>query len=262
MTRGSEQTDPKPENADKRIQSETESDRLLATDRFALLMGSNSGQSRGFNMREGIQQPKFAGKFSKLDFETVPMPVICLYPTPASVTLEDLELQVCGLEQTLRAISGKELKNLERVHLKSPLICQIFNWAETVEWEGIRFADFLDFFKIETHVDGYYAVYSRDGVYFETLSADEARDPRVLLAYGLNGSSLPATHGGPLRLVVPFLQGYKSVKWVSSVQAFQNDPIGIKRLLGQSPTGQLNDTWKQRYQIALPAGKRGDPPSE
>ena len=32
MTRGSKQTDPKPENADKRIQSETESDRLLATD--------------------------------------------------------------------------------------------------------------------------------------------------------------------------------------------------------------------------------------
>jgi len=36
MTRGSEQTDPKPENADKRIQSETESDRLLATDRIIL----------------------------------------------------------------------------------------------------------------------------------------------------------------------------------------------------------------------------------
>ena len=33
MSRGPEQTDPRPENADKRIQSETESDRLLATDR-------------------------------------------------------------------------------------------------------------------------------------------------------------------------------------------------------------------------------------
>ncbi len=33
MTRGSKQTEPKPDNADKRIQSETESDRLLATDR-------------------------------------------------------------------------------------------------------------------------------------------------------------------------------------------------------------------------------------
>ena len=37
MTRGSKQTDPKPENADKRIQSETESDRLLATDKVQTL---------------------------------------------------------------------------------------------------------------------------------------------------------------------------------------------------------------------------------
>jgi len=164
------------------------------------------------------------------------------------------------LEQPLQTVSGNELTQLERVKLKAPLICQIFNWAETVEWEGFRFADFLSLFKVGTHPEGYYAIYSRDGVYFETLSADEARDPRVLLAYALNGSLLPVAHGGPLRLVVPFLQGYKSVKWVGSVRAFRNDPVGIKRLLGQSLSGQLNPDWRDRYQIVLPPGKSGDPP--
>ncbi|HLB01560.1 MAG TPA: P-II family nitrogen regulator, partial [Nitrospiria bacterium] len=119
---------------------------------------------------------------------------------------------------------------------------------------------FLDFLKVETHPEGYYAIYSRDGVYFETISRDEARDPRVLLAYGLNGSPLPEAHGGPIRLVVPFLQGYKSVKWVGAIRAFRNDPVGIKRLLGQSPTGQLNEDWRERFNIVLPAGKAGDPP--
>ena len=129
-----------------------------------------------------------------------------------------------------------------------------------MEWEGVRFADFLEAFRIETHPEGYYAIYSRDGVYFETLSVDEARDPRVLLAYKLNGEPLSEANGGPLRLVVPFLQGYKSVKWVGSVRAFRKDPIGIKRLLGQSPTGQLNSEWLERYDITLPSGRRGDPP--
>jgi DMSO/TMAO reductase YedYZ molybdopterin-dependent catalytic subunit len=212
-------------------------------------------------MRDGIRPPAFADKFAILGFDAEPLPLISLYPVPARRDIESLRIDVCGLEQPLRSVAGKELSRLPTVKLKVPLICQIFNWSEVVEWEGVRFSDFLDAFQIQTHPGGYYAVYSRDGVYFEVLSADEARDPRVLLAHKLNGGPLPEANGGPLRLVVPFLQGYKSVKWVGSVRAFRHDPIGIKRLLGQSPTGQLNSEWLARYEIALPAGKAGDPPA-
>ena len=210
-------------------------------------------------MREGIRPPAFADKFSLLDFEAAPFPVINLYPAPAPISLEGLQIDVCGLEQPLRTVGGRELGALQSVKLKVPLVCQIFNWSEVVEWEGVRLADFLKMFRIETHPEGYYAIYSRDGVYFETLSADEARDPRVLLAYKLNGQPLSEANGGPLRLVVPFLQGYKSVKWIGSVRGFRKDPIGIKRLLGQSPTGQLNSEWLTRYGITLPPGRPGDP---
>jgi len=211
-------------------------------------------------VRQGIRPPAFADKFSLLDFEAAPIPVISLYPAPTPISLEGLQIEVCGLEQPLRTVSGRELGALQSVTLKVPLICQIFNWSEVVEWEGVGLADFLEAFRIETHPEGYYAIYSRDGVYFETLSADEVRDPRVLLAYKLNGEPLSEANGGPLRLVVPFLQGYKSVKWVDSVRAFRKDPIGIKRLLGQSPTGQLNSEWLALYGITLPPGRPGDPP--
>jgi DMSO/TMAO reductase YedYZ molybdopterin-dependent catalytic subunit/nitrogen regulatory protein PII len=211
-------------------------------------------------MREGIFQPKFADKFFRIDFEAAPLPILCLYPIPSSLALEEVTLDLAGLEQHPRLISWPMLHELPRVKLKMPLICQIFNWAEEVEWEGIRLVDLLDYFKIDTHPDGYFAFYSRDRVFFEGLSRDEARDPRVLLAYGLNGAPLSEVHGGPLRLVVPFLQGYKSVKWVDSIQAFRHDPVGIKRLLAQSPTSQLNDKWRGQYQIVPPTGKSGDPP--
>ncbi len=210
-------------------------------------------------MREGIVPPKFADKFFRIDFEAAPLPILCLYPIPPCLALEEVTLDLCGFEQHPRLISWSMLQELPRVKLKTPLICQIFNWAEEVEWEGIRLADLLDLFKIDTQPDGYFAFYSRDRVFFEGLSRDEARDPRVLLAYGLNGAPLPEVHGGPLRLVVPFLQGYKSVKWVGSIHAFRHDPVGIKRLLGQSPAGRLNDKWRAQYQILPPAGKTGDP---
>jgi len=210
--------------------------------------------------RKGINYPKFAEKFFRIDFDTSPLPVLCLYPIPSPMTLDEVRIDVRGLDEQPRKLGWNMLNALPRVKLTEPLICQIFNWSERVEWEGIRVVDLLTHFRIETHPEGYYSFFSRDGNYYETLSRDEARDPRVLLAYGLNGQPLPEQHGGPLRLVVPFLQGYKSVKWIGSLQAYRHDPQGIKRLLGQSPTGQLNEEWRTRYAITLPAGRPGDPP--
>lgn len=209
--------------------------------------------------REGILHPKFSEKFSRLDFEAEPIPVLTLYPPPPLITLEAVRLEVSGLEEHVRVIPSSALKDLPRVKTKATLICQIFNWSETVAWEGVRLVDFLDYFKIDTHPEGYFAFYSRDKSFFEGLSRDEARDPRVLLAFGLNGCPLPEQHGGPLRLVVPFLQGYKSVKWIHAIRGYRNDPVGIKRLLGQAPTGILNDKWRNQFQIVPPTGKTGDP---
>ena len=60
--------------------------------------------------------------------------------------------------------------------------------------------------------------YSADGMYFETLPRSLARDPRVLLVYEVEGERLPHELGGPVRLWVPFLQGYKGVKWLNQVR--------------------------------------------
>jgi len=210
-------------------------------------------------IRHGVKYPKFADQFAKIDFEAEPLPILCLFPIPEPVSLEESSIGLCGLDCRAKSVPWTSLASLPRVTLRAPLVCQIFNWHEHVEWEGIRLADALDAHGIETEADGYYAIYSRDGHFFETLSRDEARDPRVLLAYGLNGRPLPIDHGGPLRVVVPFLQGYKSVKWVRSIRAFRTDPMGIKRLRGQSRSGRLSREWRERLDIAPPAGRAGDP---
>jgi DMSO/TMAO reductase YedYZ molybdopterin-dependent catalytic subunit len=209
--------------------------------------------------RKDVRPPKFADQFFKIDFESEPLPILCLYPIPETISLESARLRVAGLDFDSRTVAWEDLRDIPRVRTRQPLICQIFNWSEEVEWEGIRLVDALDHLGLETERDGYYAFYSRDGHYFETLSRDEARDPRVLLAYGLNGHPLPPEHGGPLRLVVPFLQGYKSVKWIKAIRALKSDPLGIKRLRGQSRKARLNDEWRNRHNIHPPGGKTGDP---
>ncbi len=205
--------------------------------------------------REGITPPKFAGKFAMIDFEAEPLPILCMYPIPEPVALESLKMSICGLDAEPRFISWAGLGTLPRVRMRVPIICQIFNWHEVVEWEGVRLSDFLDHAGLDTTSEGYYAIYSRDGHYFETLSHDEANDPRVLLAYGLNGVPLPEPHGAPVRLVVPFLQGFKSVKWVRAIRAFRQDPVGIKKLRGQSQEAQLSEAWRKKCGIEPPKGR-------
>ena len=55
------------------------------------------------------------------------------------------------------------------------------------------------------------------------LTITQAMLSDVLLAYEMDGTPLPRPHGAPVRLVIPEIYGYKSVKWVEQVQ-FETTP--------------------------------------
>ena len=66
--------------------------------------------------------------------------------------------------------------------------------------------------------------------YVEGLRIDEAMNPLTLLSVGLYGKTLPPQNGAPIRLVVPWKYGFKSIKSI----------VGIKLVEKQPPT-----TWNQ-----------------
>ena len=179
---------------------------------------------------EGVDYPKFKDQFALMDFEAEPLPALSLFPLPEPRELADWEVTLTGVGGERLSISGQKLMELPRVREKSSIVCQIFNWTEEAWIEGVRLVNLLDAEEIDAPEDGFFAFYSADGLYFEGLPRAIARDPRTLLVFGLNFGSLPLEYGGPLRLWVPFLQGYKSVKWVETIRTFRKDPVGIKRL--------------------------------
>ena len=205
--------------------------------------------------REGINYPKFKDQFALMDFEAEPMPALSLYPVPKACELKEWEVTLTGLAGERCSIGREVLRKLPRVREKSTLVCQIFNWSEEPKVEGVRLIDVLKVMGIDAPEDGYFSFHSADGLYFEGLPRAIARDPRTLLVFGLNGSPLPLEYGGPLRLWVPLLQGYKSVKWLQMIRTFRKDPVGIKRLLGQSRTSLLgvDDQGKAGVVVARPS---------
>ena len=86
-----------------------------------------------------------------------------------------------------------------------------------MEWEGIHIRELVSLVK-PTSAASFITLYSPDGVYTESLSLKEAMESDVLLAYKLDNQQLRVEQGFPLRLVVPKMYGYKSIKWVNGVE--------------------------------------------
>jgi DMSO/TMAO reductase YedYZ molybdopterin-dependent catalytic subunit len=59
---------------------------------------------------------------------------------------------------------------------------------------------------------------SFDGTYTESLTLAEAYRPDVIAAYSMLGAPVSQEHGGPVRLYVAPMYGYKSLKWLSHIQ--------------------------------------------
>ncbi|WP_027857367.1 protein-methionine-sulfoxide reductase catalytic subunit MsrP [Marinobacterium jannaschii] len=77
---------------------------------------------------------------------------------------------------------------------------------------------------------------SLDWPYVEALRIDEAMNPLTLLAVGVYGNALPPQNGAPLRLVVPWKYGFKSIKSIVRI-----------RLLEEMPKVTWNETAPREY---------------
>jgi sulfoxide reductase catalytic subunit YedY len=64
-----------------------------------------------------------------------------------------------------------------------------------------------------------------DWPYVEGLRLDEAMHPLTLLCFGMYGEVLPNQDGAPLRLVIPWKYGFKSIKAIVKIKFVEHQPI-------------------------------------
>ena len=84
--------------------------------------------------------------------------------------------------------------------------------------------------------------------YSAAIPCREARN--AYLAVGLNGSELPRQHGGPVRLLVPRLYGWKSVKWLSELHIVNSYVDGFWEALGYHERGLWSR--EERFKVRNP----------
>ncbi len=126
-------------------------------------------------------------------------------------------LRVSGLVERPFEVTYDELVAMPPTALTRDFQC-VTGWrVPDVAWRGVRLADLLDRAGV---ADGATALRftSFDGVYTESLSLEQARRDDVLVAYEMLGGPVTREHGGPVRLYVAPMYGYKSIKWLDGIE--------------------------------------------
>lgn len=109
------------------------------------------------------------------------------------------------------------INNLHQLPFTSTIIRHVCveGWAAIVQWGGVRISDLL--MLASPKMTAKYVYFQSADGYYESWDLASALHPQTLLAYQMNGQSLPAENGAPLRLATPIKLGYKLSKWVTGI---------------------------------------------
>ncbi|MBI6896211.1 protein-methionine-sulfoxide reductase catalytic subunit MsrP [Pseudomonas putida] len=150
-------------------------------------------------------------------------------------------------------------------------------WSMVIPWLGFPLAEVLKqveptskarYIRFETLEDPKRMPGQRSGFalidwpYVEGLRLDEAMNPLAILAVGMYGRELPNQNGAPLRLVVPWKYGFKSIKSIVRISLVAEQPQTTWQGLAPDEYGfyaNVNPTvdhprWTQARERRLPSG--------
>jgi DMSO/TMAO reductase YedYZ molybdopterin-dependent catalytic subunit len=135
----------------------------------------------------------------------------------------EYRLKVGGHVDSPFTLTFDGLKALPPVRLTKDFQC-VTGWrVHDVKWTGVRLGDVLDKAGVKPGAGGVVFT-SFDGEYTESLTLDQARRADVIVAYQMDGHAISSDHGGPVRLYVAPMYGYKSCKWLDGIQVTNGKP--------------------------------------
>jgi DMSO/TMAO reductase YedYZ molybdopterin-dependent catalytic subunit len=129
----------------------------------------------------------------------------------------DYRLKVTGLVDKPLELTLADLKALAPTHVTKDFQC-VTGWrVADVPWTGVKLDDLLTTAGVQPAAKALRFV-SFDGAYTETLTLAQGRRDDVMVAYEMQNKPITDAHGGPVRLYVAPMYGYKSCKWLSEIQ--------------------------------------------
>lgn len=150
-------------------------------------------------------------------------------------------LRVDGLTERPQTLSFSDLLSLPRQDQVTDFHC-VEGWSvPDVPWNGLHLSHLFKRvvpLPAATHL----TLYSVGDVYLESIPMEVAAEPNTLLAYGVDGSTIPLAHGFPLRLIVPRLLAYKNPKYIYRIELTDKPIDGYWVKMGYPYEGKVPES--------------------
>lgn len=146
-------------------------------------------------------------------------------------------LTVGGLAAGERTFTLDDLKKEFPATVVNRRLTSVSGWSVRADWEGVLWRDFLAALHLR---DGArYALFTSAGDYTTCVLLSDLAAGQAILAWGAGGEALEDEYGGPLRMVVPNLWGYKSCKWLTKLAFTDKYATGYWELRGYAHRGTI-----------------------
>ena len=162
------------------------------------------------------------GQYPKISAKKYRLEVSGLVERPTTFTMADLQaMPVTSFTKTFQCVTGWKVPN--------------------VHWEGVQLSEILDRVGVKPGAVAL-TFESYDQADTESLTIAQAHLPDVIVAYRMLGAPVTTEHGGPVRLYVAPMFGYKSLKWLSAIRVVDQQVPGYWELNGYPVNGWLDGT--------------------
>src|SRR5438270_3635248 len=178
----------------------------------------------GNERREREQQVRSEGRLPPGQSLTLTWPVLH-YGSVPKFDPNTWDFRIEGLVEHPVRLTWNEFNALPKINTKSDFHC-VTRWTRVDNnWKGVAFRELLNLVRIKPGA-GFVLVHAEQGYTANIPLPDLDRDD-VLFATHHDGQPLTPEHGYPLRLIVPQLYGWKSVKWVRWLEFLNQDLPGF-----------------------------------
>jgi DMSO/TMAO reductase YedYZ molybdopterin-dependent catalytic subunit len=193
------------------------------------------------------QQMRAEGRLPPGQSLTLKWPVLHEGSVPRT-DLRTWDFRIDGLVEKPVRLTWEEFNKLPRTQVHCDLHC-VTRWSRfDNRFEGVPFTEVMKLVtpKPASPAAGpsaHFALVRGEHGYTANLPLEDLMKPETMFAFSHDGEPLTADHGGPLRLIVPHLYLWKSVKWVRGFSLMAEDEPGFWEQNGYHIYG---DPWKEQ----------------
>jgi DMSO/TMAO reductase YedYZ molybdopterin-dependent catalytic subunit len=190
-----------------------------------------------------------AGRLPPGQSLTLKWPVLHYGDVPRT-DLRTWDFRIDGLVERPVRLTWDEFNKLPQTEVRCDIHC-VTRWSRfDNRFEGVLFTDVMKLVRLKPASpagapEAHFAIIHGEHGFTANLPLSDLMQPNTIFAFRHDGETLSTEHGYPLRLVVPHLYFWKSVKWVRGLTLVAQDEPGFWEQNGYNMRG---DPWKeQRY---------------